>query len=311
MQNVKLALSQKTSVNFLYLNHHLEKLNAPSGVEILLSPLAYKKYKWVRKYFISPPKEGYFIWVKNQPSHPLSTCVGITQRKVRQGLNNLLVVESGIKAESQVACSAFLRNLYSEHRAEGKIILKENSSLSYKHLHSWAEGDFVEPNYEFILEKGAQLDYQYQLLNPPQNLTFKTKYILNDNAKARAKIVILSKKSIININEEMILSGKNTSGSVFLRLVGDKNSQIHSISRLVAKGESRGHLDCQGLILDNTSQIRLVPELINENKKALLTHEASIGRINEEELNYLRARGLTLKEATELIVNGFLQLENQ
>jgi hypothetical protein len=53
--------------------------------------------------------------------------------------------------------------------------------------------------------------------------------------------------------------------------------------------------------------MRLVPELVNENKDALLTHEASIGRISEEELNYLRARGLSENEAIDLIVAGFLE----
>lgn len=59
-----------------------------------------------------------------------------------------------------------------------------------------------------------------------------------------------------------------------------------------------------GLLLDGNSSIDAVPELLN--KDATLTHEASIGRISEEELSYLRSRGLTEDEAIGLIVTGFL-----
>ncbi len=61
-----------------------------------------------------------------------------------------------------------------------------------------------------------------------------------------------------------------------------------------------------GLLLDGNSSIDAVPELLNKNKDATLTHEASIGRISEEELSYLRSRGLTEDEAIGLIVTGFL-----
>ena len=68
----------------------------------------------------------------------------------------------------------------------------------------------------------------------------------------------------------------------------------------------RGHLDCQGLVVGEKAMIRLVPSLVVKNKNALLTHEASIGKISEDELNYLRSRGLNKSEAIDLIVSGFL-----
>jgi Fe-S cluster assembly scaffold protein SufB len=62
------------------------------------------------------------------------------------------------------------------------------------------------------------------------------------------------------------------------------------------------------IVIDKNSKISLIPELICQNKKAQITHEASIGKISEEELNYLRMRGLTEDEAINLIVSGFLKI---
>jgi uncharacterized protein len=306
MKNVRIV--PKKSANFYYLDHTLKNMFAPEGVEILESPVAFKKYSWLKKYWQQQPKEGYFIWVKQQPEKPLITCVAISRLKTNQNLSNLLIIEKGIAAESLVSCSALAIGLCAKHQAQGKIILKEGASLSYKHLHSWGKNDYVEPDYEFILEKGARLDYFYQLLNPPKELTFKTKISLKEKSSANLNVIMRSKNASINIEEEMDLLGKGAQGTVNLRLVAEKNTKIKAVNKLIAQAEGKGHLECQGMILDNQSSIELIPDLINKNKNSLLTHEASIGKINQEEINYLRARGLSQKEAINLIVNGFLHL---
>ena len=270
--------------------------------------MAFKKYSWIKKYWQQQPKEGYFIWVKQQPKQPLITCVAISRLKTSQNLKNLLIIEKGISAQSLVSCSALAIGLCAKHQAQGMIVLKEDANLSYKHLHSWGENDYVEPDYEFILEKGAKLDYFYQLLNPPKALIFKTKISLREKASANLNVIMRSKNASINIEEEMDLLGKGAQATVNLRLVAEKNTKIKAVNKLIAKAEGKGHLECQGMILDDQSSIELIPALINKNKNSLLTHEASIGKINEEEINYLRARGLSQREAINLIVNGFLRL---
>jgi Fe-S cluster assembly scaffold protein SufB len=62
-------------------------------------------------------------------------------------------------------------------------------------------------------------------------------------------------------------------------------------------------------LVSGKSEIDTIPELISKNKKSELTHEASVGKIKEEELWYLMSRGLNEEEATSMIVNGFLNPE--
>lgn len=90
-------------------------------------------------------------------------------------------------------------------------------------------------------------------------------------------------------------------------MVADQDSKITSHSKMIANNAGVGHLDCMGLLLSENSSISTVPELTNRNKNATLTHEASVGRISTEALNYLRSRGLTEDEAIDLIITGFLR----
>ena len=71
---------------------------------------------------------------------------------------------------------------------------------------------------------------------------------------------------------------------------------------------SKGHLECQGLILGG-GRIWAIPELDGTVEGVELSHEASVGKIAQEEIEYLMARGLDEDEATSTIVRGFLNTD--
>ena len=300
MRNVK-------NVNYLQIDHKIKNIFPAKGVTILSSPEAWKKFVWSRKYFSKKPKEGYFIWIKNQVNFPLFACISIAHRNVSQELQNLLIIEKNLKISLQGTCNALKKNLKGKHKAQGKIILKQGSSLKYSHIHSWGEKDVVEPSYEFYLGKNSRLDYTYRTLFVPKKLRINNLFNLSTEASCNIKIIANCIKTKTEIKDVLILKGRGASGIINLRLVGGKDSKVLAHSQIVADSESKGHLDCQGLLTDKKSEISLIPELLCKDKLAQITHEASIGKISQEQLNYLRTRGLTEKEATNLIINGFLE----
>jgi hypothetical protein len=217
------------------------------------------------------------------------------------------VVEKNIQAKANVLCHSIKNNLCGTHKAKGKLILKQGASLEYNHIHKWGEKDFVNPDYEFFLEKDSRLVYNYQNLLPPENLDLITSIHNKANASAQVNFVINGVNSKINLKEKIFLEGDNAQGVIKMRLVGKKNSQIKAESSVFALAAGKGHLDCQGLLIDDKSTISLSPEIVCKNRLAQITHEASLGKISEEELNFLRTRGLKESEAIDLIVSGFLQ----
>jgi len=305
MRNAKNASKR---FNFWQIDHKIFQILKGQGIEVLPSPEAWEKFGFVRKIFEKKPKEGYFVWVKKEVDFPLTTCITIASPKVSQDLRNLLVIERGIKAKANVLCNAAKNNLYGVHNAKGKILLKGGVSLEYNHIHKWGQKDFVNPDYEFILEKGAKLIYNYQNLFPPENLNLRTILHFKENSSANINFIVNGINSKIKIEDGLILEGKNSQGIVKIRAVGKNNSKIFVKSIISANSPSKGHLDCQGLLVDKKSKISLIPALLCQNKDAQITHEASIGKISEEELTYLRMRGLSEKEAIDLIVSGFLKL---
>ena len=296
------------NTHYLQINHKIEKTFSNEDVLIISSTEAWEKFNWTRKYFSKKPRQGYFLWVKKQVNFPLLSCVLINSKKTTQDLQNLAVLEKGIDISLFGSCLSSKPGLYGSHNAYGKFVLKEGSSLKYEHRHSWDTNDKVKTRYTFILEENTKLNYIFKSINAPGKMDIENKAELSDNASCEIKAVIDCKNSEMRINDIIELKGKQSSGQIQMRLVGREKSIIYANSEILAKAQSKGHLDCQGLLVDESSKISLVPRLFCSNKKSQITHEASIGKISQEQLSYLRTRGLNEKQAISLIVNGFLNI---
>lgn len=298
MKNVKNA-------NYVQIDHEIQ-ISEEKDVIILSSPEAYNRFKWIREYFKKKPEEGYFIWVKNSINHPLVTCISISSKNISQNPINLVVIEKDVKAEIYSICNAVKKNLCGKHVGYSKVIVKENSRLEMRHFHGWGKEDTVNSNLEFFLKKGAELSHNYKCLEVPMKLRMENNTYLKESSSANFVITVLAKDGEVEMYDSIFLNGRESNGISRVRMIGDKKSKINAHSKIIANDAGTGHLDCMGLLLAEDSSINAIPELVNRNKDASLTHEASIGKISEEILNYLRSRGLTEDQAIDLIVSGFL-----
>jgi len=98
-------------------------------------------------------RRRYFIWIKKQISHSLTTCITISSPKITQNQSNLIVIEKNLKAEVRNTCNTMKENLYGNHIGHTKVILKEKSTLQMRHFHKWEDGDTVSSSLQFNLQK--------------------------------------------------------------------------------------------------------------------------------------------------------------
>ena len=70
---------------------------------------------------------------------------------------------------------------------------------------------------------------------------------------------------------------------------------------------ARSHVECDTLILDDISKSDTIPNNDVRNNFSYIEHEATVSKINEDQLFYLMSRGLTKKEATQMIIMGFIE----
>ena len=103
----------------------------------------------------------------------------------------------------------------------------------------------------------------------------------------------------------MELAGQYSRVEVVSHSVARDNSIQEFKSNIIGMNECFGHVECDGMLLDN-AQISSIPIVTAKDNRASLVHEAAIGKIANEELIKLMTLGLTEKEAEEVIIEGFL-----
>jgi Fe-S cluster assembly scaffold protein SufB len=105
---------------------------------------------------------------------------------------------------------------------------------------------------------------------------------------------------------EIILAGENSKANMISRSVIRGNSKQDFYATMDARAKCFGHIECDAILMGNGSN-ETVPSLKARHPDAELTHEASIGKIADEQLMKLMSLGLTYDEAVNRIIQGFLK----
>lgn len=199
----------------------------------------------------------------------------------------------------------------SQHDGIHTFHLEENCKVRYieKHLGvGKGQGDKVlNPTTVVEMKDGSDFEMETIQLGGVSYSNRKTNAFLGNGAKLVIKEKILTsdkQKAITTFN--VVLKGKNSSVEVVSRSVAKGKSRQKFVSNLKGQNECFGHVECDGIILDN-AQIESVPKIIAQNINATLVHEAAIGKIAGDQLVKLQTLGLSEEEAQNQIIKGFLK----
>ena len=201
---------------------------------------------------------------------------------------------------------------YGVHVGASEYIVKKGAKLSLTMIHSWNLTQNVQPRTKVVLEEGATLVSVYVLYNPPRRLaTNPVVELVGDNARAvLVNVVVGDGSANLDVGGVAYLRGNGSSAQLISRVVAKGGSHVTSRATLVGEGsKTKGHIECMGLMLSESSSISTVPILEAKSRDTSLTHEAAVGKIAESEVNYLMAKGLSRSEAISMLVRGYLNID--
>jgi len=314
--------SKKRSGSFLLLDQEVKKvLKFREGLEILPIRDALNKYDWLNDYLWRALKKdeyskeveeefnGYFIRAlpNSKIIMPVEACFYLSNVK-KQKIHNIIIAEEGSEINIISGCTSH-PTATGMHIGVSEFFVKKNAKLTFTMIHNWTENIEVRPRTGIIVEDGGVFISNYVLLSPVKLIqTYPTAY-LHENAKAVfSSIVVAFKNSTIDLGNKVVLSGRGSSAEIISRAIS-KGGVVIARGQIVAEvPDVKGHLECRGLIL-NDGIIRAIPELEARCSNVELSHEAAIGKIAEEEIFYLMARGMSRDEAMSTIIRGFMEIE--
>jgi Fe-S cluster assembly scaffold protein SufB len=298
------------------------------GVEVMPVSQALKRYDWLSDYWwravaVDADKftagvelgdfDGYFI--RSLPGQktvlPVQACLYLSKARIAQKAHNVIIAEEGSELHIITGCATAPRHEPGLHMGVSEFYIKKNARVTFTMIHSWTPEVAVRPRTGAVIEDNGLFLSNYVLMKPVNTLQmYPAARCVGENATVRFNSVLLAGSgSSLDVGSKVFLNAPNSKTEIISRA-------ITTGGNIVARGyiegnapEVKGHLECRGLILGEKGVIHAIPELKGNLAGIDLSHEAAVGKIAEEEVEYLMSRGLGRDEATATIVRGFIRVE--
>jgi Fe-S cluster assembly scaffold protein SufB len=297
------------------------------GVEILSFSTALEKYPWVYEYvwrLISKDKDKYTKYVAAQSDpkgfviiahknsktiYPVQACMLMSDSAV-QNVHNIIIAQEGAELHVISGCTSSADRTSGSHIGVTEIYVGPNAKVTSTMIHNWGKNIAVFPRSACVVEENGTFLSNYVCMQPVPKIQMSPVCHLNgEGAIARfSSVVVGVPGSYIDIGSTAILNKRGTSAELITRAIttgGTIISRGH-VDGVVAG--TKAHIECKGLILKD-GIIHAIPEIRGCVVDTELSHEAALGKIAKEEIEYLMARGLDEAQATATIIRGFLEIK--
>ncbi|MEM3899877.1 MAG: Fe-S cluster assembly protein SufB [Thermoplasmata archaeon] len=307
---------------------NIKKQLEEKGVIFLDSDSALKKYPDLfKEYFfkIVPVMDskfsalngavwsgGSFIYVPENVhiDLPLMTYFRMNMQKEGQFEHTIIIAEKGSYVSYIEGCTAPIYNITSLHSAVVEVYVKENAHVKFTTVQNWSNDILNLSTERARVEKNGRMEWVSGSLGSKITMLYPSSYLVGENASASHLSISLASNNTWKDNGSKVLHlAPRTTSKVISKSISltGGTTVFRSLIR-IPKGSvnSVSHVQCDALILDKNSRNFTFPHNEVYEESSTVTHEATAGRIGDEQIFYMMSRGLTDDEARSMIVLGFL-----
>ena len=263
--------------------------------------------------------DGSFVYIPENVKCPmeLSTYFRINAEETGQFERTLIIADKGSYVSYLEGCTAPQRDTNQLHAANVELIALENAEIKYSTVQNWYPGDEEGKGgiYNFVTKrglcKGKNSKISWTQVETGSALTWKypSCILKGDNSVGEFySVAITNNFQQADTGTKMTHIGKNTRSKIIskgISLGHSQNTYRGNVSFLRKADKARNYTQCDSLLVGNKCGAHTIPYIDSKNNSAIVEHEASTSKINEDQLYYCRQRGLSHEEAVSLIVNGF------
>ncbi len=281
-----------------------------------------------KEYFgtVIPPEDNYFAAVNSavwsggsfvyvpegvEIDVPLQAYFLINAENMGQFERTLIIGAPGSKFHYIEGCTAPTYNSDSFHSGVIEIVCQENSQVRYSTIQNWSTNVYNLVTQRAVVERNASMGWLDGNLGSKVTMKYPSCYLVGEGARGEVlSIAFAGDGQHQDAGAKVIHAAPNTSSSVVSKSIS-KGTGRSSYRGLVDIHEgarnARSNVECDALLLDDTAKTDTYPYIQINEKTAHIGHEASVSKLNDEQIFYLQSRGLEEAEAAALIVRGFLE----
>ena len=263
--------------------------------------------------------DGSFVFIPKGVRCPmeLSTYFRINAMNTGQFERTLIVAEEDTYVSYLEGCTAPMRDENQLHAAIVEIVVLDRAEVKYSTVQNWYPGDKEGKGgiYNFVTKrglcKGEFSKISWTQVETGSAITWKypSCILAGDNSSGEFySVAVTNNYQQADTGTKMIHIGKNTKSRIVSKGIsaGKSQNSYRGLVRINSGAENaRNHSQCDSLLLSDTCGAHTFPYMDIQNESAIVEHEATTSKINEDQLFYCNQRGIPTEEAISLIVNGY------
>ncbi|WP_048119414.1 Fe-S cluster assembly protein SufB [Nitrosopumilus adriaticus] len=309
--------------------HSLREDLAKQGVLFLDTDAALHEHPEIfKKYFgkIIPPEDnkfaalnsavwsgGSFIYIPPgvKVDMPLQAYFRINAENIGQFERTLIIADEGSEVHYIEGCTAPVYSSESLHSAVVELVAHKDAKLRYTTIQNWSSDVYNLVTKRAYAYEGATVEWIDGNIGSKLTMKYPGIYLMGERAYGETlSIAFAGKGQHQDTGAKMVHLAPNTTSKITSKSVSrlDGRSTYRGLLN-VAKGATnvKATVRCDALLLDDTSKTDTYPYMEINQEDATITHEATVGKIGDEQIFYLMSRGFSEEEALSLIVNGFME----
>ena len=255
---------------------------------------------------------GTFIYI---PPHtkldrPLQSYFRINSKNMGQFERTIIVVDEGSDLHYMEGCTAPTYTSDSLHAAVVEIYVKKNAKCRYTTIQNWSSDVYNLVTKRAIVEEDGLMEWIDGNIGSKVNMKYPSCILAGRGASGNCiSIAVASSNQNQDTGAKMIHLAPNTTSNIISKSISANggNASYRGKVRITKDAiNSRSTVKCDTIIVDNISKSDTIPTNIVENDSSNIHHEATVSKIDEEQLFYLMSRGLNEDKAKELLIMGFI-----
>jgi Fe-S cluster assembly protein SufB len=263
--------------------------------------------------------DGSFVYVPKGVRCPmeLSTYFRINARNSGQFERTLIIADEGAYVSYLEGCTAPMRDENQLHAAVVELVALKDARIKYSTVQNWYPGDAQGRGgiYNFVTKRGEcrgeRAHISWTQVETGSAITWKypSCVLTGDGSVGEFySVALTNNRQQADTGTKMIHVGRNTRSTIVSKGISagrGSNAYRGLVKMLKGADNARNHSQCDSLLMGPDCAAHTFPTIEVKNPSARVEHEASTSRIGEDQLFYLRSRGLSEEDAVGLIVNGF------
>jgi Fe-S cluster assembly protein SufB len=263
--------------------------------------------------------DGSFCYIPKGVRCPmeLSTYFRINTAGTGQFERTLLIADADAYVSYLEGCTAPKRDENQLHAAVVELVALEGATIKYSTVQNWYAGDAEGRGgiYNFVTKRGAcrgaRSKISWTQVETGSAITWKYPSVIlqgDDSTGEFYSVAVVNGRQQADTGTKMIHIGRNTKSTIVSKGISagqGQNSYRGKVQVLPKAQNARNYTQCDSMLIGNACGAHTFPYIEVGNQSATLEHEASTSKIGEDQIFYLRQRGLSAEQAVSMIVSGF------